>query len=59
MASSVRHGIGKVDKAIHIGGRVFRAVKDHLPPSKIKNAAERGLSDYEAVREKVRAAGMG
>ena len=41
------------------GAKVFHAVKDHLPPSKIKNAAEKGLSDYEAVREKVRAAGMG
>ena len=59
LASSVRRGIGHVDRAIHVGSKVFHAVKDHLPPSKIKNAAEKGLSDYEAVREKVRAAGMG
>ena len=57
LASSVRHGIGRVDRAIHVGGRIFRAVKEHLPP-KIKNAAEKGLSDYESVREKVRMAGM-
>ena len=59
IASSVRRGIGHADRAIHVGAKVFHAVKDHLPPSKIKNAAEKGLSDYEAVREKVRAAGMG
>jgi hypothetical protein len=57
--SSVRHGIGRVDKAIHLGGRIFHAVKEHLPPSKLKHAAERGLSDYEAVRQKVRMAGVG
>ncbi len=30
LASSVRHGIGRVDKAIHVGGRIVKAVKEHL-----------------------------
>ena len=58
LAATVRHGIGKADKAIHIGGQIFRAVKHHMPESKMKSAAEKGLSDYEAVRERIRAAGM-
>ena len=57
LASSVRHGIGQIDRAIHVGSKVFHAVKEHVPP-KIRNAAERGLSDYEGVRQKIRESGM-
>jgi len=35
---------------------VFNAVKEHIPDGKIKKAAERGLSDYESVRERIRSA---
>jgi len=31
-------------------------VKKHIPDGKIKKAAERGLSDYESVRERIRSA---
>ena len=48
--------VGNIDKGIRTTGRVFNAVKQHLPDGRIKKAAERGLSDYESVREKIRAA---
>ena len=54
MASRAVHTIGRLDRGIRTAGRVFRAVKEHVPEGKIKRVAERGLSDYEAVREKVR-----
>ena len=53
--AQTRSMIGRVDRGVRIAGKVFHAVKEHLPPSKIKNAAEKGLSDYEAIREKIRA----
>ena len=59
LAATARHFAGRADKAIHTTARIYHAVKEHIPESKIKSAAERGLSDYEAVREKIRAAGMG
>ena len=48
--------IGNIDRGIRTAARVYHAVKDHVPDSKIKKAAERGLSDYESVREKIRSA---
>ena len=46
--------IGHVDKGIRTAGRVFHAVKDHIPDSQFKKIASKGFSDYETVREKVR-----
>ena len=43
-----------MDRGIRASARVFHAVKEHIPDGKIKKAAERGLSDYESVREKIR-----
>ena len=37
-----------------IAGRVYHAVKQNIPDGRIKKTAERGLSDYESIREKVR-----
>ena len=54
LAGHVRHAVGQIDKGIRFGSAVYKAVKPHLPPSKIGKAAEKGLSDYEAVREKIR-----
>ena len=49
--------IGQVDRGIRTGRRVFNAVKEVVPDGKIKRAAEKGFSDYEVLREKVRSGG--
>ncbi len=46
--------IGHLDHGMHIARVVHDAVKRSVPDNKIKRAAERGLSSYEAVREKTR-----
>ena len=54
--SNTRALISNLDRGIRTTSRVFHAVKEHIPDGKIKKAAERGLSDYESVREKIRSA---
>ena len=53
-----RHMISNLDRGMRTASKVFHAVKEHVPEGgnvgKIKRAAERGLSSYESVREKVR-----
>ena len=34
--------------------KIYHAVKEHIPEGKIKKTAEKGLSNYESIREKVR-----
>ena len=51
-----RNMISNLDRGIRTASKVYHAVKEHVPPGKIKSAAEKGLSDYESVREKVRQA---
>ena len=46
--------VGNIDRGIRTAARVYHAVKEHVPDGKIKKAAEKGLSDYESVREKIR-----
>ena len=48
--------VGHIDRGIRAAHTVYRAVAPHVPDSKIKRAAEKGLSDYESVREKIRMA---
>ena len=48
--------IGNIDKGIRTVHSVYKVVKHHVPDSKIKKAAEKGLSDYETIREKIRTA---
>ena len=52
--ANTRTFVSNIDRGIRTSGRVFNAVKKHIPDGKIKKAAERGLSDYESVREKIR-----
>ena len=59
LACKAKHMIGHVDRGIRFSGAVYKAVKHIVPDSKMKSAAEKGLSDYEAVREKVRSATAG
>ena len=54
--ANTRTLLSNIDKGIRTTGRVFNAVKEHMPDGKIKKAVERGLSDYESVREKIRSA---
>ena len=46
--------VSQLDRGIRTASKVFHSVKEHVPEGKIKRAAERGLSSYESVREKVR-----
>jgi len=54
LACRAKHMIGSLDRGIRTFGRVYNAVQQHVPEGKIKRAAEKGLSDYEAIRAKVR-----
>ena len=54
--ANTRALVSNLDRGIRTTSRVFHAVKQHIPDGKIKKAAERGLSDYESVREKIRSA---
>ena len=54
LVSHTRHAIGSIDRGIRTTSKIFNAVKEHIPDGKIKRAAEKGVSDYESVREKVR-----
>lgn len=49
-----RSTISNLDRGMRTASRVYHAVKQHVPEGKIKRAAERGVSTYESVREKVR-----
>ena len=54
--ANTRTLVSNIDRGIRTTGRVFNVVKHHIPDGKIKKAAERGFSDYESVREKIRSA---
>jgi hypothetical protein len=54
LAGQARQMIGSIDRGIRTTSRVYHAVKEHIPDGKIKKAAEKGLSDYESVRERLR-----
>ena len=56
MVSHTKAIVGSIDRGIRTAHHVFKAVKAHVPDGKIKRAAEKGLSDYESVREKIRSA---
>jgi hypothetical protein len=49
----VSHGkriIGNADRTIRTAVKLYGAVKDVLPDSNIKRAAERGISEYGKIR---------
>jgi hypothetical protein len=46
-----------LDRGIRTAHKVFNVVKDVAPDGKLKSAAQRGFSDYEMVRQKVRNSG--
>ena len=50
--ANTRTFVSNMDRGIRASGRVFHAVKEHMPDGKIKKAAERGFSDYDSVRKK-------
>ena len=49
-----RSMISNLDRGMRTTSKLYHAVKEHVPPGAIKNAAERGLSTSDSVREKVR-----
>ena len=56
IVAHTRTFVSNVDRGIRMAHHVYKAVKDHVPDSRMKRAAEKGLSDYESVREKIRGA---
>ncbi len=52
--ATARHCLGKLDRGMRTARAVHDEVKKHVPSNKISQAAEKGLSSYEAVREKIR-----
>ena len=54
LVCKARSTISNLDRGMRTASRVYHAVKQHVPEGKIKRAAERGVSTYESVREKVR-----
>ena len=54
LACRTKQALSGIDRGIRTAGRVYHAVKEMVPDSKMKRAAEKGLSDYESIREKVR-----
>ena len=54
VVSHTKNILGKIDHGIRTVHSVYKVMKHHVPDGKIKKAAERGLSDYEAIREKIR-----
>ena len=63
LGQSIGHAktiIGSIDRGIRTARRIYQAVQPHVPDSKFKSLADKaskGVSDYEAIREKVRNAG--
>ena len=53
-----RSMLTNLDKGIRTAHRVFNVVKDVAPDGNLKSAAQRGFSDYEMVKEKVRNSGF-
>ena len=53
-AGQAKSLIGHLDHGMRVSRAVYDAVKRSVPEGEIKRAAVRGLSDYEAAREKIR-----
>ena len=56
MVSHAKTLAGNVDRGLRTASTVFRATNHLVPDGKLKSAAEKGLSDYESIREKIRSA---
>ena len=54
LACKAKHAISNLDRGVRMTGKIYHAVKEHIPEGKIKKTAEKGLSNYESIREKVR-----
>ncbi len=57
-AGHIRSTLGNINKALHIGVKVWHATKQHIPDSRMKDIASRGITSYEGVVEKLRAGGL-
>ena len=52
----VRRAMGHVDRGMRMARAVHDAVRPHVGGNKFTQAAEKGLTSYEAVREKIKQA---
>ena len=50
----VRRAMGHVDRGMRVARAVHDAVRPHVGSNKITAAAEKGLTSYEAIREKIK-----
>ena len=50
----VRRAMTHVDKGMRVARAVHDAVRPHVGSNKITAAAEKGLTSYEAIREKIK-----
>ena len=46
--------VSNVDRTMNTASKIYGAVKDVLPPSQMKTAAEKSLSGYQAIRDAIR-----
>ena len=52
----IKRTIGHIDRGMRMARAVHDEVKKHAGSNKITAAAEKGLTSYEAVRERIREA---
>ena len=53
----VRRVIGQVDKGMRVARAVHDEVKKRVGSNKISAAAEKGLTSYEGIRQRIKEAG--
>ena len=56
-AHHVQRVIGQVDKGMHMARAVHDEVKNRVGSNKISAAAEKGLTSYEGIRQRIKEAG--
>ena len=55
-AHHIKRTLGHIDRGMKMARAVHDEVKKHVGSNKIAAAAEKGLTSYEAVRERIREA---
>lgn len=54
----VRRGIGHMDRGMRVAKAVNSEIQKQIGGNSITKAAEKGITSYEAVRERIRDAGV-
>ena len=56
--SHLKSSVTSFGRAIHHGVQIYKATREYLPDSRMKDAASKGVTSYEGVVEKLRAGGL-